>query len=167
MQMPLWLLRKLTIRNLRRNPNQDIRAISFRLQLDEEVILLLIKARPENFSRVSAKLYNDLDFSRRALMQNDRAYEFASNDMHANKSYTIMALQFRPSNLRYAAPELLNDKDVVMAAIKAETFMNSPPDSSPSFDMASAEIKANSQVVEVCRHHIEWKQAKARNWSNL
>jgi hypothetical protein len=105
----------------------------------------------------SRRLANDKAFAINVLNIIPNAFCFMSDSIRANKECTLAALSMHPENLAFAAEELRSDKDVILTAIQAETFFNSGTHSSPSFNMASSELRNDPEILQAVKIKIERK----------
>ena len=91
---------------------------------DKEIVLLAIKNTScrggySAFSVASDELKNDIEFVKEILKCNKNTFGNISENLRANKDLVMYALECKCSNiLYYASEELLNDKDVVLNAVK-------------------------------------------------
>eukprot|EP00439_Symbiodinium_sp_Y106_P058270 s2815_g8.t1 len=94
---------------------------------DKEVVEFLLKSNCRNFRHASERLRNDKDFAL-AVIQKHLTYPWSVDEIFDNVSRAVtgdfdimlVAVQLQPTVLRYAAPHLRDNKDLVLAAVQSK-----------------------------------------------
>ena len=86
---------------------------------EKKIFLELIEKGELELKDLSSELRNDLEFVKEVLKFDKTAFGSVSENLRANKDLVMYALECKCMNiLHYASEELLNDKDVVLLAVK-------------------------------------------------
>ncbi len=112
------------IKHLLENRVNILEYVNDNFKNDKEIVLLAVKNTQcrggySAFSVASDELKNDLEFVKEVLKCDKTAFGSISENLRANKDLVLYALECKCSNiLYYTSEELLNDRDVVLNAVK-------------------------------------------------
>lgn len=114
---------------------------SERLRDDKELVSLSIKKDGRSLKYASKELRNNKNIVLAAVQETASAFEYASPDLRKNKEFILQCLgkTLNPGfMLEYISPELCNDKDIFMTAIKQQAY---------GLQFASPELKADKELA--------------------
>ena len=142
--------RLIAMRRLKRDPHLGLRAISSALHNEPDIVLAALSGRPEDLLFAPDELTHDLSFVKQLLARRPDAYRFINEAFKSNKECCLLAIsQSNPENLRQVPYELLDDQEVIVAAIKAETRSLWAPNRSLAMELAGPSVKSNALVQSI------------------
>lgn len=136
---------------------KDIRSFSFiseELKDNKLFLAEAVKYRPEIVELVDPVLFSDRSFVSKLLQNNGSAYKYLPQ-AHNDKELTLLAVSNYGFALQHTAPELQQDIDVVMSAVKNRgTALRFAPELNDDFEIVAAAIDADGSSLEFASQRL-------------